>query len=211
MVNQMKKDIMDKEEILNEYKKFYLNGDSIFNKLKTIHNVDKFTIADSIKKDSQVCFVFSCPGRAELIAGKPCQGATGDNLNILLKLLNEKLPDLFTSQNKEDYDIINATNVVHFYALDGRSEGTIAEIKNSSSKIKDYIRNNKNFKFAIICGEKAKKLKDLFNEKFIETKHLGFQSINQIEVDDDADDRTTARLRKLTDDILLKIKNKGFA
>ena len=202
---------MDKKTILSEYKKFYSDSDSVFNKLKEIHKKDPYKVGDYTNKRTQVCFVFSCPGRAELIAGMPCQGATGDNLNILLKLLNEKLPDLFTSPNKEDYDILNATNVVHFYALDGKSEGTVKEIKDSSSKINDYLKINSNFKFAIICGEKAKKLKDLFNGKFIETKHLGFQSINQIEVDDDVDDRTTARLQKLADDIVVNIKSKGLA
>ena len=86
---------------------------------------DPYKVGDYTDKCTQVCFVFSCPGRAELIAGMPCQGATGDNLNILLKLLNEKLPDLFTSPNKEDYDILSMTNGKRVMSVNSAGPGQI--------------------------------------------------------------------------------------
>ena len=199
MKNNLKNN--DKQTQLNEYRKLYLNSDGVFNKLKEIHKDDPFTIENITDKNSKVCFVFSCPGRAELIAGAPCQGATGDNLNILLEILNEKFPDLFESKNKDSYDILNATTRVHFYALDHKTEASTTEIKNNSNKIKDYLENNKNFEFAIIFGEKAKKLEELFDEKFIESRHLGFQSINQIKVDEEITDKTRARLQIVANDI----------
>lgn len=198
----------DKQRILNEYRKLYLNSDGVFNKLKEIHKDDPFTIENITDKNSKVCLVFSCPGRAELIADSPCQGATGDNLNILLEILNEKFPDLFESKNKDCYDILNATTIVHFYALDYKTEGSTTEIKNNSTQIKDYLKNNKNFEFAIIFGEKAKKLEELFGQKFVESRHLGFQSINQIKIDEKITDKTRARLQIVANEIVEQMRTK---
>lgn len=73
-------------------------------------------------------FVFSCPGRDELIAGIPCSGTTGQNLDKLLKILNVINSDLFCNTNRYRYDILNATEVVHFEMLGNKTKGKKDEI-----------------------------------------------------------------------------------
>jgi uracil-DNA glycosylase len=77
------------------------------------------------KNISSVAFMFACPGQKEQAAGKVVAGATGKNLNTLLSILaeskNEKIRTLFPSADRYDYLITNASDTVHYPALDKTS------------------------------------------------------------------------------------------
>lgn len=211
---------MSKEEILKIYRELSENEDRILQEMQVEHKKSPYTVANIDDKKSEICFVFSCPGREELIKNLPCQGSTGDNLNNLLSILSNKRMDLFFSSKKDGYDILNATTIVHFKNLDGKTEGTKKEITKENSKIDNYVKTNKNLKYVILFGRKAKLLKDIVGEdKTIESVHLGYQSINHINKDEngkeinaktvsDSKNRTAKRLKKIAYDILKQIESK---
>ena len=43
------------------------------------------TVKNHVVKNSKLCFILSCPGKEEAKNNKVCSGATGDNLNTILK------------------------------------------------------------------------------------------------------------------------------
>jgi hypothetical protein len=73
------------QEVLKEYRKIYNNEDGVFQKLKKLHKENPYTVEDNVINNSKICFIFSCPGREELIHNKVCSGETGENLDKLLK------------------------------------------------------------------------------------------------------------------------------
>ena len=77
------------------------------------------------KSISPVAFMFACPGQKEQKAGRVVSGMTGKNLNTLLSILmkskNEKIRALFPSEDRYDYLITNASDTVHYPALDNTS------------------------------------------------------------------------------------------
>lgn len=208
-----------KIKALNDYIKIMTKEkNAALDKLRKYHEESKYTVKDQIvSKNSRVCFVFSCPGREEMINKKLCAGQTGNNLNSLLSILNKKDKELFPSTSKNDYDILNATPVVHFMDLDNTTEGTKEEIERYSSRIKDYLKKRKQpLDLVIFCGNKSAILEPLFKgkaKKVIEINHLGFQSLNQIKKDVNNEPineinypipskRTSVRLEKIADDIM---------
>ena len=205
-----------KDELIEELKKISSKRiEEIISILSEIHEKEKIIVPNKIDKNSMVCFVLSCPGREEMIYGKPCQGITGSNLNKLLERLHVGCPKLFPFDNKDEYDILNATQIVHFDALDGCTEGLVNEIETEKQNVRDYLANNKNFKLAILLGEKSKLLLELFEGKSIESVHLGFKSINKINKDNAGKDimknyskssqRTCARIDVIAQEILKQI------
>ena len=207
----------EKDEILKKYIENIENCQNILNELKGQHKNNKYTVEDQIGKNSKVCFIFSCPGREELIHGKLCQGDTGENLNKILEILNVDRPTIFESKVKEEYDILNSTNIVHFNELDHKTEGDKNEINKHKQQLKKYLENNNNLEYVILCGNNAQTVKDVFKDKkIICSRHLGFQSINQIKTDicgkDISEivyprsiDRTKARLEVVAEDIIRQI------
>ena len=214
------------QEVLKEYRKIYNNEDGVFQQLKKLHKENPYTVEDHVLNNSKICFIFSCPGREELIQNKVCSGETGENLDELLKILGSKNGLLFPSSNRYDYDILNASNKVHFYALDKKTEANKSEINDDFQRISGYIEKNKNLLYIILFGKKAQIL-----QKFIElcitskkpkihiisAPHLGYQSLNQIgidienkEINEDnypsAEVRTQKRLEVVAKDILIEIK-----
>lgn len=214
-----KADIVEsRERILAQYRQQYDNG--VFEKLKKAHEINPFKVSNQTGKQSLVCFVFSCPGNKELITGKVCQGRTGENLNSLLSILVKKNPEIFKSDNKDDYDILNATQVVHFEALDKKSEGTKDELKENEEIIEKYLGENKNLKYVVLFGEKASKNKSLFESKCVATtRHLSDQSINSMKEDnndasskhknkDNKPEKINRKLEKIADEILNQFTKK---
>lgn len=214
------------QEVLKEYRKIYNNEDGVFQKLKKLHKENPYTVEDNVINNSKICFIFSCPGREELIQNKVCSGETGENLDELLKILGSKKGLVFPSCNRYDYDILNASNRVHFYALDKKTEANKSEIEKCFQRISGYIEKNKNLLYIILFGKKAQILRE-FIEPCITSKkpkihiihapHLGYQSLNQIGIDiekkeinednyPDADVRTQKRLEVVAKDILMEIK-----
>ena len=121
-----------------------------------MHEKNPYTVEDHVINNSKICFIFSCPGREELIQNKVCSGETGENLDELLKILGSKNGLLFPSSNRYDYDILNASNKVHFYALDKKTEANKSEIKDDFQRISGYIEKNKNLLYIILFGKKLK-------------------------------------------------------
>lgn len=215
------------QEVLKEYRKIYNNNeDGIFEKLKKHHKENPYTVADHTSQKSKASFIFSCPGREELLQNKVCSGETGENLDELLKILGRKNGLLFPSRNRYDYDILNASNQVHFYALDKKTEANKSEIKKGFQRIKGYIEKNKNLLYIILFGKKAQTLRELIEPcitskkpkiHIIHAPHLRYQSLNQIGIDiekkeinednyPDAEVRTQKRLEVVAKDILMEIK-----
>ena len=107
------------------------------------------------KNDSKVAFVFSCPGQCEEKANNVCSGLTGKNLNDMLGYCHRKLPDIFTSGNKDDYMITNAVTKVYYQSLNGKTEATDAAILEKTNQ--DRLFNELNeCDFIIAMGDKAK-------------------------------------------------------
>lgn len=105
--------------------------------------------------DNQIAFVFSCPGRKELELNNVCQGCTGENLSILIKYCYNLYPEIFTYEDKSNYLITNASDVVHTKTLDGKTEASNKEIldKNNLKRLKKELSE----KQIVICmGAKAK-------------------------------------------------------
>ena len=206
----------DENKLLNELKSI-ISGkvNEIIRALGDIHKNRPLRVPNQIGNKSLVCFVLSCPGKEEMINGKPCQGITGKNLNKLINYLNGYYPKLFPYVEKEKYDILNSTQIVHFDELDGISEGSTEEIESEKKHIKMYIQKNEKLKFAILLGEKAKSIKDLFDNKYILSRHLGFQSINHIDTDCNGNnindyyntsvERTNARILVIAKEIINEI------
>ena len=214
--------INKKDMLLRQLRRIIKKQEMLLRKMAEIHEHDKYKVANQIVKDSKVCFVLLCPGQEELIAGAPCQGKTGQNLNELLEILNEKKGDIFLHKEKKEYTIINATTVVHIEAFDGDKPAIKEEIKNEAEEIREFIRENENIEYAILCGEDAQGLENVFNDKnitTIKTRHLGFKGINQIDKDKEgkeineanypkAEERTKARLNAIANDIIKQIEEK---
>ena len=215
---------MDGQIILNEYREKQKDlEEELLPKLIEAHKIERFRVKQQCDRHTKVCFVFSCPGQQEMLEDKLCAGQTGDNLNLLLSILNKMNSTIFPYLSKSEYDILNATPVVHFKKLDGKTEGTKKEINENIPVVETYIKSNPNLKYAIFCGNKAKLLIDSFRKKkiiVISINHLGFQSVNQINKDssgkiineetyENPEERTKARIEKIANDIIGKIEVKS--
>lgn len=189
----LEENVLDKEKLLQQYQAIYQEKKGFFHQMIEIHKKDPYTVNDNTKNNKKICFIFSCPGREELINGQVCCGDTGENLESLLKILNQTNTELFPSTNRYDYDLLNASNIVHFYALDRRTEAGTNEIQKQIQRVFDYIDSNNNLCYIILCGKKAERIKskieDYIKEQSLEitvidgVPHLGYQSLNQIEKD----------------------------
>ena len=109
------KRIADEPDILEKYREIYNKSGGIFEELKKCHKENPYTVSDHISQKSKVCFIFSCPGREELIQNQVCSGETGENLDKLLKILTGLNGEVFHSSDRYEYDILNASDKVHFY------------------------------------------------------------------------------------------------
>lgn len=209
----------EKERALKEYVKNNLECDEILKKLKEVHSNNPYMVENNIGNNSKVCFVFSCPGRHELINNKILCGSTGENLNTLLEFLNKYLPKLFPWTERYKYDLLNATSVVHFRGLDDKTEGSKEEIFENKATFEEYVKSNKNLKYAILCGQKSKELKKIFGEKCIYSKHLSLMSLNHIDKDidgkeisaediNDSKERTKKRIETIAKNIVNQINAK---
>lgn len=145
------------------------------------------------KSCKEIAFVFACPGRVEADAdngkGRVCAGKTGDNLEKLIRKLNEKEPELFqipngNNEDRYEYLITNSYDGVLYKDKDRRTQPYIREIKNEEN-IKRLSRELKGCKIIIAMGKKAEvAIKELEKQKLLNEKriafsrHLGLQSLN---------------------------------
>lgn len=154
------------------------------------------------KNISPVAFMFACPGQKEQEAGRVVAGNTGKNLNLLLSLLshssNIHISGLFPSTDRYDYLITNASNFIHYPALDGSSLPTKKEYMKEEN-IERLCEELKNVRCVIAFGTQAKdvsvaveaayKKKNAAQAPIFITSlpHLSFLSLNQISVDVNGD------------------------
>ena len=148
------------------------------------NNLTNSTHLNIGKEDNDVVFLFSCPGQMEEDLKRPVACQTGINLNILLKILNEKNKNVFQYTNRYDYRITNTWDKVEYQAKTNRTEATLKDIKESQNleRLKKEIKDKK---ILILFGKNAKNIQNFlnFNGIIIESRHLSFQSINQIKKD----------------------------
>jgi uracil-DNA glycosylase len=150
------------------------------------------------KNISYVAFMFACPGQKEQAAGRVVAGATGKNLNMLLSILaeseNEKVRTLFPSADRYDYLITNASNTVHYPALDKTSLPSKKEYADDAN-LERLCVELKNIKYVIAFGAQAKDVSRLVECKYklhevtprpafiTSLPHLSLLALNQISED----------------------------
>lgn len=148
------------EDILKDFKGLFLNKKNIFSELREAHERKPFRVPDHPGNlSSKVCFVFSCPGQEELINNEVCSGQTGTNLNTLLTMLYAKSQyrDIFPSADRSYYGILNASDIVHFEALDDTTEADKEELNKTENtqRITDFLKQYENLSYIILFGDKA--------------------------------------------------------
>jgi len=150
------------------------------------------------KNISPVAFMFACPGQKEQAAGKVVAGATGKNLNTLLAILagseNEKIRSLFPSEDRYDYLITNASDTVHYPALDKTSLPSKSEYSDDANLNRLYGELD-HVKYVIAFGAQAKDVSRLVEYKYkmrevtprpvfiTSLPHLSLLALNQISED----------------------------
>lgn len=127
-----------------------------------------------------VAFVFSCPGQKEELAGRVCAGKTGENLDLLIRYLHEKRPEIFTSPLRESYTITNASDRVHYMGLTKDTEASYGEI--SEPENIDRLSNELSGCRVVICmGDRAAYAvaRTCGAAKILRGEHLGHQNLNR--------------------------------
>ncbi|RLD79422.1 MAG: hypothetical protein DRJ10_08865 [Bacteroidetes bacterium] len=138
--------------------------------------------------NNKIAFVFSTPGKVEENDGKPVSGKTGDHLEALINLLSEGEKNIFTYEDRYCYNITNSYTEVLPNENKNRTEPLISEVKSKDNieRLKKELENIEDYIF--FFGKRAMtssfyltglKLKP----KFVFSRHLSFQSINQIDTD----------------------------
>lgn len=128
----------------------------------------------------EFALIFSCPGRVEEKAKRPCAGVTGNNLRLLLNFANGSngIP-----KSRSDLMINNAWENIEYMKKSNRTEARKAEIC-TSSNIERLFNELRGATTIISFGNKAKAVIDkLINEKslilrHVNMMHLSMQSIN---------------------------------
>ncbi|MBE6655229.1 MAG: hypothetical protein E7608_07270 [Ruminococcaceae bacterium] len=147
---------------------------------------------------SPVAFMFACPGQKEQQAGRVVSGMTGKNLNTLLSILSknddERVRALFPSEDRYDYLITNASDIVHYPALDNTSLPSKSEYSDDANLNRLYHEFD-HTKIVIAFGAQAKEASKLVaykyemrevtpRPKFITSlPHLSLLALNQISED----------------------------
>ena len=150
------------------------------------------------KNISPVAFMFACPGQKEQAAGRVVAGATGKNLNALLSILasseNEKIRALFPAEDRYDYLITNASDTVHYPAIDKTSLPSKKEYSDDANLNRLY-KELDHSKYVIAFGAQAKEVSKLVEYKYqlrevtprpvfiTSLPHLSLLSLNQISED----------------------------
>ncbi|MEG8049018.1 hypothetical protein QP178_03620 [Sphingomonas aurantiaca] len=77
--------------------------------------------------------ILAAPGRVELAESRPAAGQTGRNLDRILVHLHRWRPDVFPSQSRLDYVIVNSVSTVLYRAKNGRGMPTDAEVRDMAN------------------------------------------------------------------------------
>jgi uracil-DNA glycosylase len=154
------------------------------------------------KNISSVAFMFACPGQKEQAAGRVTAGATGKNLNLLLSILaeseNEKVRALFPSDDRYDYLITNASDTVHYPALDKTSLPSKKEYS-TDENLERLCGELESVRYVIAFGAQAKDVSRLVEARYqlreiserptfiTALPHLSLLALKQISLDADGE------------------------
>jgi uracil-DNA glycosylase len=135
-----------------------------------------------------VAFVFSVPGKAEALAGRPVAGDTGSNLDEALIHLRSARPASFPSLDRYDYRITNAYAEPMARSLGhSRSEPTDAEVRDLRTRER-VLRDLVDCDLVILGGRKAGSIAQVIRRsgrKVVIVPHVGNQGLNSsIELND---------------------------
>jgi hypothetical protein len=177
-----------------------------------------------IGREKKVAIVLACPGQDEELIGMPAAGPTGQNLKILLDLLSHQLKrqDLI----RQNITVTNSSVRVIYGAKDKVTEPTETEVGDAKNICRIYEELREVSDFVIFSGQRAKILMNKLvlpnNPKFIHIRHLGFQSLNQIKLEDSGNKNennhtliektnTQRRLEIVVNDIVEQLTKKPWA
>jgi len=144
--------------------------------------------------NSEIAFVFSCPGRLEKNNCFPVSGATGKAFDVLLNLLKEKGIIKENFYCRYDFRIANATENIEYEKGTGKSQANDSEVIKDEN-IQRLFNQIKNYDRIICFGTKAKlavsKMKNkLKNQHISYVRHLSTQAfINEKGIDKTSDGR----------------------
>lgn len=157
-------------------------------------------------KDPRVVFVFSCPGQEEAKEQRVCAGQTGKNLDILIGYLHSMRPDVFKYVNRYDYRITNASTEVEYKGKTGKTEAKTAAIK-AVENIARLQEETQNAEYILCMGRNARIAMECVatKGKIIESRHLGFSSINRIQVESQGEMATNLRIKAIAEEIVSKL------
>ena len=145
------------------------------------------TVADNIgDENSEIAFIFACPGTKEGKQGIVCYGTTGKNLDQLLLVLKGIDPKVFWSTNRYDYPIINSCGTVYPNSENPKkSEPNFHEI-DEKANLERIHEGLKGKKYAICFGKCAQhaleSVKSIFSDanfEVIDGEHLSLSNLNR--------------------------------
>ena len=152
------------------------------------------------KKKQRLHLFLLCPGKKEEDEAKEdlkknnlgrnlVVGTTGENFTKLIKLLNEKRPEIFTYLERYDYRITNASEKIHYEKSTRDTEPSCEEIR-TPVNLERLLADIENYEYIITFGEKAAcAVSHISNELTITPinipHHLGMQGSNHIRTDID--------------------------
>lgn len=164
------------------------------------------------REDNRVALVFSCPGQVEEKTGILVNGRTGVNLEILLRMLHDSLPEIFRYTDKGDYRVTNSSNIVHYGGNGNGTEPGKKEIRNPEN-LERLIGDLKGYTWVFTFGAKANMALDNVREELDPgtqvvqvPHHVGMQGINRIPIGHISDPELTStekRLKVVHDKILV--------
>ena len=144
-----------------------------------VKNLTTNCYSENLLNDICITAVFSCPGRYEERANKPCQGKTGKCLDYILRSLHYGGMGL----NRSMIGVNNAWSEIEYIAKTGRSEASDEEILMQSNidRLNEELRYTK---VAIAFGDKAFLALDTIRKKYrrnliiIKAIHLSPRRVN---------------------------------
>jgi uracil-DNA glycosylase len=107
--------------------------------------------------EANVVFIFSAPGQEEADNDRPVAGDTGENMDRILRILNQEEPDIFPSICRYYYRITNAYTASMWRARDGRSEADNQQIL-SEDNIRRVLDEIGQCQYVVLSGQKAQLL-----------------------------------------------------
>ncbi len=138
-------------------------------------------------KSNKIAFVFSCPGNQEEKAKMPAAGVTGNNLNIVLNILQKEHKTKFGEFLRNHITITNATSDVQSLSTTNKTQASKKDIS-ATENISRLTKELRGKQLIFCCGINAQNAVDLLLSqkrlksscKIIRNIHLCQRNINRI-------------------------------